>query len=101
MSEDRLPFGWFDLVHDLRLTLSRDYPSVTVAALTADRGWLHVAVDDSTLDPEQRYKLGRVVQGFVTQSLSTCAGCGSGHPRDRGNGCVVTCDECNEETADA
>ncbi|MDR6587390.1 hypothetical protein [Agrobacterium tumefaciens] len=98
---DRIPFGWFDLVHDLRLTLSRDYPSVTVTAMTSDRGWLHVDIDDNTLDPGQRYTLGRVVQGFVTQSLSTCGGCGSGHARDRGNGRVVTCDECEKETCNA
>lgn len=98
---DRIPFGWFEVVHDLRHALSRDYPSVTVLAMTADRGWLHVVVDDSTLDPAQRYQLGRVVQGFVTQSLHTCGGCGSAHAQDRGDGRVVTCDECNEETANA
>lgn len=98
---DRIPLGWFDLVHDLRLTLGREYPSATVTAMTADRGWLHVEVDDSQLGPDARYKLGRLVQGFVTQSLSTCGGCGSVHARDRGNGRIVTCDECEKETCDA
>lgn len=101
MSEDRIPLGWFDLVTDLRLALHREYPTVTVTSMTADRGWLNVEVDDSQLGPAQRYQLGRLVQGFVTQSLSTCMCCGSGYGRDRGNGCVVTCDECNEETCDA
>ncbi|MDX0532943.1 hypothetical protein GOL26_28890 [Sinorhizobium medicae] len=101
MSDDRLPVGWFDLVHDLRETLGRENPSVTVTAMTADRGWLHVVVDDSHLGPDARYQLGRLVQGFVTQSLTTCGGCGSNHARDRGQGRVVTCDNCNEERTDA
>jgi hypothetical protein len=37
------------------------------------------------------------VQGFVTQSLHTCAGCGSAHARDRGQGRLVTCDQCETE----
>ncbi|ASP98409.1 hypothetical protein GOC53_27960 [Sinorhizobium medicae] len=101
MSDDRLPGGWSDLVHDLRDALGREYPSVTVTAMTADRGWLHVDVDDSKLGPDARYQLGRRIQGFVTQSLSTCMCCGSNHGRDRGERRVVTCDECNEETCDA
>jgi hypothetical protein len=101
MSDSHLPFGWFDLVHDLRLALRRDYPTVTVTAMTADRGWLHVDIDDSQLGPGQRYQLGRVVQGFVTQSLTTCMCCGSAYGRDRVDKRVVTCDECNEETCDA
>lgn len=98
---DRLPLGWLDLVSDLRLALHREYPSVTVTAMTADRGWLHVDVDDSQLGPADRYALGRLVQGFVTQSLHTCGCCGSAHARDRGNGRIVTCDECEKETCDA
>lgn len=97
----RLPIGWFDLVHDLRDALNRDYPAVTVTAMTADRGWLHVDVDDSHLGPTERYALGRRIQGYVTQSLTTCGGCGSNHGKDRGNGRVVTCDECEEDPADA
>lgn len=98
---DRIPLGWFDLAHDLRLALRREYPTVTVTAMTSDRGWLHIDIDDTTLGPDARYKLGRLVQGFVTQSLSTCGGCGSGYGRDRGNGRLVTCDECEETTCDA
>ena len=101
MTHDRLPIGWLDLVHDLRDALGREYPTVTVTAMTADRGWLTVDVDDSQLGPADRYALGRLVQGFVTQSLSTCGCCGSGHGLDRGNGRVVTCDDCNKETCDA
>lgn len=98
---DSFPIGWIDLVHDLRDALHREYPSVTVTGMTADRGWLNVDVDDSDLGPADRYALGRLVQGFVTRSLHTCGGCGSAHARDRGNGRVVTCDECNKETCDA
>lgn len=101
MTENRLPIGWLDLVHDLREALRREYPTVTVIAMTADRGWLHVDVDDSHLGPGERYQLGRTIQGFVTQSLHTCAGCGSAHARDRGNGRFVTCDGCNKETCNA
>lgn len=101
MSEERLPIGWITLVHDLRLAILRCYPTVIVRSMSYDRGWLSVEVDDSDLGPAEQAALGRLVQGFVTQSLSTCAGCGSGHGRDRGNGCVVTCDSCNEETRDA
>lgn len=101
MSEDRLPIGWFSLVHDLRFALMRQYPTAAVRSMSADRGWLTVDVDDSQLGPADRYALGRLVQGFVTQSLHTCACCGSGHARDRGDGRVVTCDECEKETGDA
>jgi hypothetical protein len=101
MADNRLPLGWFDLVTDLRLALRRDYPTVTVTAMTADRGWLHVDVDDSHLGSAERVRLSRLVQGFVTQSLTTCMSCGSAHGRDRGQKRVVTCDECNEEPADA
>lgn len=103
MSENRIPIGWFDLVHDLRDALCREYltVTVTVTAMTADRGWLTVDVDDGQLGPADRYALGRLVQGFVTQSLTTCMCCGSAHGRDRGERRVVTCDSCEEETCDA
>lgn len=101
MSENRLPIGWLSLVHDLRAALYREYPSVAVTAMTADRGWLTVDVDDSQLGPADRYTLGRRVQGFVTQSLTTCMCCGSGHGRDRGERRIVTCDECEKEDCDA
>ena len=101
MTDSSLPIGWFDLVHDLRAALRREYPTVTVTAMTADRGWLSVDVDDSQLGPADRYALGRLVQGYVTQSLHTCGGCGSAHGRDRGERRVVTCDECEKETCDA
>ena len=95
---DRIPIGWLDLVHDLRHALARDYPTAAVTDMTADRGWLHVAVDDSMLGHAERLRLGRLVQGFVTQSLSTCMCCGSGHGLDRGDRHVVTCDGCDKET---
>lgn len=101
MTENRLPIGWLDLVHDLREALRREYPTVTVIAMTADRGWLSVDVDDSQLGPADRYALGRTIQGFVTQSLSVCMCCGSAHGRDRGERRVVTCDECEKEDCDA
>ena len=98
---DSFPIGWIDLVHDLRDALHREYPSVTVTGMTADRGWLNVDVDDSDLGPADRYALGRLVQGFVTQSLTTCMSCGSAHGRDRGERRVVTCDSCEEEICHA
>ncbi|GEC34027.1 hypothetical protein N181_23200 [Sinorhizobium fredii USDA 205] len=98
-----MPNGWFDLVTDLRLALMRDYPDVAVTAMTADRGWLHVRVDDSTLDPAARLRLDRILQGFVTQSLTTCMCCGSHNGRDRGERKQITCDICDEmkETCNA
>ena len=101
MTDNRIPLGWFDLITDLRLALRRDYPTVTVSAMTADRGWLHVDVDDSALGAAERVRLSRLIQGYVTQSLTTCMGCGSAHGRDRGEKRVVTCDECEREPADA
>ena len=101
MTDSCLPIGWFDLVHDMRDALRREYPSVTVTGMTADRGWLSVDVDDSQLGPADRYALGRTIQGFVTQSLTTCMCCGSGHGRDRGERRIVTCDECEKEDCDA
>lgn len=102
MSENALmPIGWFDLVTDLRLALHLEYPTVTVTAMTSDRGWLHIDIDDRQLGPDARYKLGRLIQGFVTQSLTTCMCCGSAYGRDRGEKRIVTCDSCEEETCDA
>lgn len=101
MTHDRLPIGWLDLVTDLRLALMREYPTVSIISMTSDRGWLHVDVDDSSIDPGSRLQLGRRIQGYVTQSLHTCGCCGSAYPRDRGHGRVVTCDECETECCNA
>jgi len=95
---DAIPRGWRALVRDLTENVVRDYSAVTDLTMTADRGWLHVRYDDRVLDPAARLRLGRMVQGFVTQSLSTCMSCGSGHGRDRGDRRVVTCDGCETET---
>lgn len=94
---DRLPIGWFDIATDLRLAILRHHPTAIVRSMSYDRGWLSVEVDDSQLGPAERYALWRLIQGFVTQSLSTCAVCGSGYGRDGGNGRVATCDSCEEE----
>lgn len=101
MTDSRIPMGWFDLVHDCRLAIMRDHPSVRVTEMTADRGWLHVRVDDSNLDPAARLRLHRVLQGYVTQSLTTCMCCGSGYGRDRGARKEITCDECEMENLNA
>ncbi|NKQ80347.1 hypothetical protein C3Y90_23740 [Rhizobium sp. UPM1134] len=95
-----MPLGWFDLVHDLRLDLMRDYPSVTVTEMTSDRGWLHVRVDNSGLDPAARLRLDRMLQGYVTQSLTTCMSCGSARGSDRGERREITCDACEKECCD-
>lgn len=100
MMNETLPIGWFDLVTDLRLALMRDYPTVPVTGMSADRGWLHVRVDDSRLAPLDRLRLDRIVQGFVTRSLSVCMACGSFHGRDRGARRVITCDTCEMEACD-
>lgn len=96
-----MPIGWFSLGMDLRLAIMRDFSSVTVTEMTADRGWLHVCVDDSGLMPADRSRLHRLVQGYVTQSLTTCMSCGSYDGRDRGDRREITCDECEKETCDA
>ncbi len=93
-----IPPGWQPLVDDLILAILRDYEDVIVIDIDASRGWLTVTCDDRLLDPGQRYRLSRMVQGYVTQSLSTCMCCGSGHGRDRGERNVVTCDDCDQET---
>lgn len=98
---DRIPIGWFDLVHDGHNVLRCDYTKGRLIAMTADRGWLHIDVDDSALGLFDRCALGRLLQGYVTLSLHVCGGSGSEHARDRGNGRVVPCDECNEKTCDA
>lgn len=97
----RLPIGWMPLVTDLRLSLMRDYPTIAIAEMTADRGWLHVRYDDSNLDLAARYRLDRFVQGYVTQSLTTCMCCGSHHGRDRRERREITCDSCEKECCDA
>lgn len=98
MSENSpMPIGWFDLVHDVRLALQRDFPGLTVTEMSSDRGWLHVRCADRELDLDARVRLDRLVQRYVTQSLSTCMACGSGYGHDRGARNVVTCDECDKE----
>jgi hypothetical protein len=98
---EKLPIGWFDLMTDLRLTLQRDCPDVAVTAITSDRGWLHVRYEGTTLDPAARYRLDRMLQGYVTQSLTTCMCCGSHPGRDRGERREITCDTCEMEFCDA
>ncbi|UFS81521.1 MULTISPECIES: hypothetical protein [Rhizobium] len=97
----KIPVGWLDLVTELRVMLELAYPTVTVSEMSADRGWLHVRVDDSALAPTGRQILDRRIQGYVTKSLSTCMCCGSGSGRDRADRRVVTCDECEKESCDA
>lgn len=97
-----MPIGWFSLEMDLRLAIMRDFSNVTVTEMTADRGWLRVRVDDSGLMPADRSRLHRLVQGYVTQSLTTCMIYGSFDGRDRGDRREITCDVCEEEeTSDA
>jgi hypothetical protein len=97
-----LPIGWCGLVTDLRLRLQLDFPAGVVTEMHAERGWLHVAVDESKLDRRARMRLAGVVQGAVSQSIHTCGNCGNSHARDRGYGHVPTCDECfAKESADA
>ncbi|RVG70871.1 hypothetical protein [Sinorhizobium meliloti] len=102
MMTEPMPLGWFDLVTDLRLALMKDYPGIAITEMSADRGWLHVRCDDGGLDPASRLRLDRLVQGYVTQSLTTCMSCGSYHGRDR-RGRRVICDECEstKETCNA
>lgn len=97
---DRPPIGWIKIATDLRLAIKRDYPTVIVRAMSWERGWLSVEMDDSDLDPVEQAALWRLAQGFVTQSLSTCMSCGSAYGRDRGERRVVTCDSCETETCD-
>ena len=97
---DRPPIGWIGLVHDLRLAIKLDYPTVIVRSMSWERGWLSVEMDDSDLCPAEQAALGRLVQGCVTQSLSTCMACGSAHGRDRGERRLVTCDSCDTEACD-
>lgn len=101
MVTDPMPIGWFDLCHNFRLALMKSYPGVAVTEITSDRGWLHVRLADGDLDPAERLRLDRLVQGFVTQSLTTCMSCGSYHGRDRGARKEITCDECEMENLNA
>jgi hypothetical protein len=96
-----LPVGWLDLITDLHLALMQHFSEVAVTEMTSDRGWLHVRVDDSGLHPAERLRLDRMVQGYVTQSLTTCMSCGSHHGRDRGDRREITCDSCEKELCDA
>ncbi len=98
---NKIPAGWLDLVTELRVMLQVAYPKVTVTEMSADRGWLHVRVDDSALSTTGRLILDRRLQGYVTKSLSTCMCCGSGSGRDRADRRVVTCDECEKEQCNA
>lgn len=59
------------------------------------------ATRGTTLDPAARYRLDRMLQGYVTQSLTTCMCCGSHQGRDRGERREITCDTCEKEFCDA
>jgi hypothetical protein len=96
MITDKIPKGWHRLVAALRTEVERDFPQVEVTELTADRGWLYVRCADIDLTPPQRLRLDRVVQGYVTRSLSTCMRCGSHNGRDRRDRRSVTCDDCEK-----
>jgi hypothetical protein len=98
---EKIPLGWFDLAHDLRLSLQREFPNVAVTEMSADRGWLHVRYSGGDLSANARVRLDRLVQRYVTQSLSTCMSCGSGYGRDRGERKQITCDDCEKEACDA
>jgi hypothetical protein len=98
---DKIPPGWLTLVAALRAAVDADFPDVAVTEITADRGWLHVRVDDSDLTPPQRLRLDRALQGYVTRSLSTCMCCGSHRGHDRRERRMVTCDECETEACNA
>ncbi len=54
-SEQKFPIGWFDLVTDLRLTLMREFPGLSVLEMNGDRGWLHVRCDDRDLTPARAH----------------------------------------------
>lgn len=97
----KIPRGWLVLVSALHSVVEKTFPGVSVTELSADRGWLHVRLDDGALDPAARLKLDRIVQGYVTSSLSTCMCCGSGSGRDRGDARRVTCDPCEKEPCHA
>lgn len=97
MMTDKIPSGWQRLVADLRLSVERDFPGVSVSELTSDRGWLYVRCDDDILSPPQALRLNRTLQGFITQSLSTCMSCGSHNGQERAGRRRVTCDQCENE----
>lgn len=93
-SEQKFPIGWLALVTDLRLTLMREFPGLSVLEMNGDRGWLHVRCDDRDLAPAERIRLDRMIQNSVTRSLATCMSCSCGHGRDREGRREVTCDAC-------
>lgn len=94
------PCGWSSIARDLTTVVLRDFP-VEFLEMHAERGWLHVDYDDRGLTPAERYRLERVLQGYVTQSLTICMFCGSYHGRDRAERREVTCDECEKERCNA
>jgi hypothetical protein len=96
-----MPPGWRALVAGMHIAIQRDFPDVRVTELSSARGWLHVRVADRSLDHGARTRLDRLLQRYVTQSLSTCMCCGSGHGRDRVHRNQVTCDACETECCDA
>ncbi len=60
-----IPRGWTALVRDLTTTVLRDF-GVEFLEMHAERGWLHVDVDDRHLGHAECHRLDRVVQGYVT-----------------------------------
>lgn len=98
LSEVFLRRGWVPLVDRLLTDLAREYPDARIVALTGC-GWLHI---DYLLplgaehDWTRHAALDRFLQRYITESLSTCEGCGSGKGKGRQNRCSLTCDECEE-----
>ncbi|KQQ72455.1 hypothetical protein ASF70_13085 [Rhizobium sp. Leaf321] len=75
--------GWYPLVEAMLDQVARDHPTVVFSRIQAGGGWLRVDVENQSrpFDPRDDLRLSNVIQGFVTQSLSTCEDCGSHHGR--------------------
>ncbi|WP_428427288.1 hypothetical protein [Pararhizobium sp.] len=115
---DRLPeyghpmvrAGWYPLVEAMLNQVARDHPTVIFSRIQAGGGWLHVDIDNGSrpFDPIRDHRLSRLIQNFVTLSLSTCEECGSHHGRHvdaTAHGCGTSmnrtlCEECVPVFAD-
>jgi len=101
-SEVFLRKGWVPLVDRMMTGLARDYPDVRILGIVSAT-WLQVDYSlpsGGNHDWVRHLSFDKWLQGFVTESLSTCECCASGFGRERSNHRVV-CDECEEASCDA
>ncbi len=100
-SEVFIRCGWVPLIDRLMTDIAREYPDVRILSIVSAT-WLQVDYalpTNGDHDWTRHVNFDRWLQRYITESLSTCEYCGSGHARER-QSLRIVCDAC-EETCNA